>query len=118
MRSVPVTAGVFADLPPDKECYAQALSALGDFAEMSIEAQDSLLELIAQGGGHDDGPLSPKQMQQWFEDLCADLVRLWLAHPATLAHIGFDGFANGGDGERIQGYVQLAAGEQEAWEPR
>jgi hypothetical protein len=61
--------------------------------------------------------LSASQMKQWFEDLGADLVRLWLAHPATMARIGFDGFANGGDGTRKQGFERLGADEREAWEP-
>jgi hypothetical protein len=56
-------------------------------------------------------------MKRWFEDLRADLVRLWLAHPAAMARIGFDGFANGGDGPRKQGFERLGAGEREAWEP-
>ena len=56
-------------------------------------------------------------MTHWFEDLRADLVRLWVAHPATMARIGFDGFANGGDGTRKQGFERLAAGERESWEP-
>jgi hypothetical protein len=56
-------------------------------------------------------------MAVWFEDARTDLVRQWLAHPATMARIGFDGFANGGDGARKQGFERLAAGEREAWEP-
>ena len=34
-----------------------------------------------------------------------------------MAHIGFDGFANGGDGIRKQGFERLAADERESWEP-
>jgi hypothetical protein len=34
-----------------------------------------------------------------------------------MARIGFDGFANGGDGARKQGFERLGAGEREAWEP-
>ena len=61
--------------------------------------------------------LSAEQMKHWFEDLRADLVRIWVAHPATMARIGFDGFANGGDGKRKQGFERLAADERESWEP-
>lgn len=62
------------------------------------------------------GP-SPELMQGWFEDARTDLVRQWLAHPATMARIGWDAAANGGDGERKQGFDRLAAGEREGWEP-
>jgi len=34
-----------------------------------------------------------------------------------MARIGFDGFANGGDGPRKQGFERLAANEREPWEP-
>jgi hypothetical protein len=42
---------------------------------------------------------------------------LWLAHPATMARVGYDGFAIGGDGVRKQGYALTAADEREGWEP-
>jgi hypothetical protein len=44
-------------------------------------------------------------------------VKLWLAHPASLARVGFDGFATGGDGVRKQGFQLLVAGSREKWEP-
>ena len=34
-----------------------------------------------------------------------------------MAAIGFDGFANGGDGIRKQGFERLGAGQRESWEP-
>ena len=34
-----------------------------------------------------------------------------------MAAIDFDGYANGGDGVRKQGFQLLAAGQREAWEP-
>lgn len=117
----------FADLPPDRDAYALALNALSGFGTLPPHVQDLQLEQLAAGefvvgsaAGNErpDGRvLSPEQMKHWFEDLRADLVRVWLAHPATLARIGFDGFANGGDGTRKQGFQRLAAGERESWEP-
>ena len=117
----------FSDLPSDSEAYARALDDLAGFRALSGQEKDALLNRAAGGefvgGGDPDdndqrGPsLSAKQMQHWFEDLRADLVRLWLSHPATLARIGFDGFANGGDGPRMQGFERLAADERESWEP-
>ncbi|ROP58696.1 alpha/beta fold hydrolase [Curtobacterium sp. PhB115] len=61
--------------------------------------------------------LTPAQLRSWFEDASVDLVKQWLAHPATMAAIDFDGYANGGDGVRLQGFQLLGAGTREAWEP-
>lgn len=109
----------FSDLPSDAEAYAQALDDMADFGALPDLEQDALLTRIAKGESvaRADTNLSAEQMQHWFEDLRADLVRLWLAHPSTMARIGFDGFANGGDGPRKQGFERLAADEWESWEP-
>ena len=117
----------FSDLPSDREAYAQALDDLAGFGALPGQEKDALLNWVAAGefvgrGDPDDNhqgspALSANQMKHWFEDLRADLVRLWLSHPATLARIGFDGFANGGDGPRKQGFQRLAADERESWEP-
>ncbi len=109
-----------AELPGDVEAYRLALDELAGFAELSPSEQDARLTGLAEGtagGGEAGSALSADQLAAWFEDARADLVRLWLAHPASLARIGFDGFANGGDGIRKQGFELLGAGEREAWEP-
>ncbi|WP_061933476.1 alpha/beta hydrolase [Aureimonas sp. AU22] len=106
-----------ADLPPDREAYAAALDGLAGLEDLSPEAQDARIGELAEGRLTAAGGLTAEQMSAWFEDVRTDLVRHWLAHPATMARIGFDGFANGGDGERKQGYDRLGAGEREAWEP-
>lgn len=106
----------FADLPPDREAHALALDALAGFAALGEPERHALLTRLGEGA-FDGAALSGPQMKRWFEDLRADLVRLWLAHPAAMARIGFDGFANGGDGPRKQGFERLGAGEREAWEP-
>ena len=114
----------FAGLPEDRVAYARALDGLGSaFAASDGDAQDACLGAVAAGvfePAADDPSaqvLSSAQMTLWFEDARSDLVRQWVAHPATMAAIGFDGFANGGDGSRKQGFARLAAGEHEAWEP-
>jgi len=61
--------------------------------------------------------LTAAQFATWFEDCRVDLVRLWLAHPATMARIGFDGFATGGDTVRFEGFLRVGADQREAWEP-
>ena len=117
----------FANMPSDREAYPLALDALAGFSTLAEHEQEARLALMASGefvanGNPDDDKqnravLSAEQMKCWFEDLRADLVRMWLAHPATMARIGFDGFANGGDGTRKQGFERLAADERESWEP-
>jgi pimeloyl-ACP methyl ester carboxylesterase len=106
----------FADLPPDLEAYRLALDALAHLPTLAPADLDALLEQVAAGDGPPGG-LRPDQLAHWFEDACDLLVRTWLAHPANLARVGFDGYAGGGDGPRLQGFTLLAPGEREAWEP-
>ena len=106
----------FADLPADPEAYAQALDALHRLPSLDAEQQDALLAQVAAGDGPAGG-LGPEQLQRWYEDASDDLVRAWLAHPANLARIGFDGYANGGDDPLLQGFALLQPGERETWEP-
>jgi len=104
------------EMPSDLDAYRLSLDALAGFEVLPHPAQLERLRLVAQGdAGNPAG--APDKMQLWFHDACADLIRLWVAHPATMARIGFDGFANGGDGSRKQGFERLAAGERESWEP-
>ncbi|QHI97440.1 alpha/beta fold hydrolase [Xylophilus rhododendri] len=105
----------FADMPPDRTAYALALDGLDGFGDLPEPERQARLSQL-ESGGFGLATLSAQQMQHWFEDLRADLVRIWVAHPATMARMGFDGFANGGDGVRKQGFELLAAGEREPWE--
>ena len=106
----------FADMPSDREAYPAALDAVAGFEALSEHERQARLTQLADGE-FKSTILSAEQMKNWFEDLRADLVRIWVAHPATMARIGFDGFANGGDGTRKQGFERLAADERESWEP-
>jgi pimeloyl-ACP methyl ester carboxylesterase len=106
----------FSDLPPDREAYAAALDGLVGFDTLADGEQQDRLKCLALGELAVP-TMSGRQMMRWFEDLRADLVRAWVSHPATMARIGFDGFANGGDDVRKQGFERLAADEREAWEP-
>lgn len=105
-----------ADLPDDVAAYRIALDGLQGWAGLPEQERASALERIADGSTAVDG-LSGEQLASWFEDARVDLVRQWLAHPATMARIGFDGFANGGDGARVHGFTELRAGSRETWEP-
>lgn len=55
-------------------------------------------------------------MALWFQDVRAEVVRQWAALPSTMAAIGYDGFAVGGDGPRNQGYHRTGANDVEAWQ--
>jgi hypothetical protein len=113
----------FATLPPDAEAWARGLATLdavtGGFAALGGEAQAGWLDRIARG----DTPapaaaehLSPEQMALWFEDVRAETARTWMSLPATMAAIGYDGFAVGGDGPRKQGYTRTGADDPEPWQ--
>jgi hypothetical protein len=56
-------------------------------------------------------------LRAWFEDARADAVKLYVAHPDTLARLGYSGIANGGDGMPKSGFVRIGFGERESWEP-
>ncbi len=112
----------FAALPVDADAYRAGLDTLDTlanraFAKLAGEDRDALLHTIEAADWSAKTPLTPEQMTLWFEDVRADAVRLWLAHPATMARVGYDGFAIGGDGVRKQGYALTAADEREGWEP-
>jgi len=113
----------FALLPRDGDAWKRGIATLdaltGDFAALVSKAQAALLERMFDGdaGVADDSSLlSPEQMTLWFEDVRAATVRVWMALPATMAAIGYDGFASGGDGPRKQGYSRTAADDPEAWQ--
>lgn len=105
-------------LPADPDAYRAALDALAPEAAVSDEHLADVLDAV-DDGSHEPaaGLLDAGQLRAWFEDAGVDLVKQWLAHPATMAAIDYDGFANGGDGVRKQGFQLLGADQREAWEP-
>jgi len=120
----------FADLPPDAEAWAAGLDTLdraaGGFAGLSAAEQDAWLERLADGGvegapgGVEGGAghaLTSAQGALWFEDVRAEIVRHHVAHPATMARIGYSGVLSGGEGRRIRGYGRTGADDPEGWEP-
>ncbi len=113
----------FAELPDDRAAWSRGLATLdtatGGFVALADPDQDGWLDRIAGGtvGIEEDATrLSPVQMRLWFEDVRAETVRIWMAQPATMAAIGYDGFAVGGDGPRKQGYTRTGADDPEAWQ--
>ncbi|KQQ05524.1 MULTISPECIES: alpha/beta hydrolase [unclassified Rathayibacter] len=106
-----------AELPADPVAYGLALDALAGFE--TLADQEAALRDLGTGdlGTGDLGTLSAGQLTAWFEDCRVDLVRQWLAHPATMARVGYDGYATGGDTALIPGFRVLGADEREPWEP-
>ena len=116
----------FADMPPDRDAYATGLAALdtwarmahGDgFAALPSDTQDAMLVALAAGRAPVGGELSPAQLARWFGDVRADATRLYVAHPATMARMGYSGIGYGGDTERLPGFHALEPGAREPWEP-
>ncbi len=115
----------FADLPADRAAYAAGLSTIDAqsrtahgvaFPDLAPDLQDALLTRAA-AGALDPGALDAAQIKLWFQDLLADAAKLYMAHPATLARIGYSGIAYGGDGPNKPGFTAIGLGEREPWEP-
>ena len=126
----------FVALPPDAEAYRAALRTLDaasraaherPFVALDEAGQDALLTLAQKGelsvpvslGGR----LDADRMRFWFEDVRADAVRLYFAHPAALASIGFSGIGAGGDSPEplaagLPGFHKTGLDSPESWEPR
>jgi pimeloyl-ACP methyl ester carboxylesterase len=118
----------FAELPPDAEAYAAALRTVDaaaraahdvGFVALADETKDALIAaLTASQLPTTEGLLDGSQMAKWFEDLRSDAVRIYLAHPAALARIGFSGIGVGGDDvSDLPGFSELRIGACEPWEP-
>lgn len=127
-------------LPPDAEAYSAGIQALdaeakrthqSAFCGLTEHEQDALLDKAAKGNfgagflhdiksalGTDENPLerqrlSGEKMQRWFEEVRGDLVRAYVAHPATLARMGYSGIADGSDAETMSGFVQIGVGKRD-----
>jgi len=118
----------FAALPDDRTAYGLGLSVLEKaaratyaqgFADLTQDLQDQLLSRIESGDldSATTESLDAGQMRLWFQDVCTDAVRIYMAHPATLARIGYSGIGYGGDGADKAGFSLIGLGEREAWEP-
>ena len=101
----------YAVLPEDLTAYRQGLDRLAehDFADLAPDKQDACLRELSNTPG------SPEA--HWFEELRGDLTDAYMAHPATLARIGYSGIGVGGAHTPHQGFVFLGPNQREAWEP-
>ncbi|MDQ1124418.1 alpha/beta hydrolase [Microbacterium trichothecenolyticum] len=104
-----------ADLPPDPDAYRAGLDTLASVWPTDPVEREAVLRAGIEGKTDAAGPFDPERLKAWLEDVRNDLVRQWLAHPASMARIGYDGFATGGN--PIRGYVELRLGRREDWEP-
>nr|WP_281422889.1 gluconate 2-dehydrogenase subunit 3 family protein [Sphingomonas yunnanensis] len=110
-----------ADLPADAEAWTSGLDTLdrlaGGFADQTSADRDQLLHAVNDASRSADGAMfDAGQMRLWFAEARAEIARQWMALPATMARIGYDGFAVGGDGPRKQGYRRTAADTIEDWQ--
>ncbi|MCK6079027.1 alpha/beta hydrolase [Microbacterium sp. EYE_5] len=105
-----------AGLPADPIAYGLALDAVAAQWPSDVDAQNRLIVQLMTDGIHADG-MAATGIRSWFEDARNDLLRAWLAHPASLARIGYDGFAVGGTEAEPAGWTSIAAGTREEWEP-
>ncbi|GLJ79825.1 gluconate 2-dehydrogenase subunit 3 family protein [Microbacterium imperiale] len=101
----------------DEEAYRAGLDALAAIWKRGSAAQDEVIREVIAGTAASGSVLTPGQLSLWFEDARNDLARAWLSHPASLARVGYSGFATGGTGPEPAGYLVLAAGQREEWEP-
>lgn len=118
----------FADLPPDVEAYSTALSMVDasarsahevGFVALADETKDALIASLSAGRlPTTEGAFDGGQMAKWFEDLRSDVVRIYLAHPVSLARLGFSGIGAGGDDiADLKGFSEMRIGIRESWEP-
>ena len=101
----------------DDETYRAGLDALATVWPETPHEQDALIADIIDGNTETEGRMTSDDLRRWFEDLRVDVVREWLTHPASLARVGYDGFATGAEDVEFAGYRVLAAGARDDWEP-
>ena len=101
------------------ELLAKAAAGKLDRGGLASGLGRGLLARLEAVVGRDSGPaLDAEQMDRWFEEVRTDITKMYVAHPATLARMGYSGIADGADSEHQTGFVLIGEGEREAWEPR
>ena len=109
----------YADMPPMREAWTQALKAIGDecqdrfaksFEQLSSEEQDGYLTDL-QKGEVDARFWGDLPVQCFFSEiLLKDVLEIYYSHPAAWSEIGFGGPAS------PRGYVRLGFDERDPWE--
>lgn len=106
----------FAELPPDPGALRLGLATLRTLWPPDPDARERLIETLVAGETETPGPFDAGTLAAWLEDVRVDLVRQWLAHPASMARVGYDGFATGGTVIPLRGF-DAPASRREPWEP-
>jgi hypothetical protein len=98
-------------LPQDVQAYREGLDKLAakGFAGMTAEEQDRELKALETNPGSAEA--------RWFEEVRGDAVSAYMAHPATMARIGYSGIGVGGAQTKFKGYVTIGPNQRESWEP-
>lgn len=105
-------------LSGDVDAYRAGLDRCGGIVDLAdADRREFVARLVSGESGAATAEFDDAWLTSWFEDARVDLVRQWLAHPATLARIGFDGFATGSLRTAQRGFIELGAGLRDAWEP-
>jgi hypothetical protein len=100
----------------DADAYSEGLDAIARRWPDTPSGQRDLIARIA-AGEVSSTRMTTGLFTAWFEDARNDLARVWLSHPASLARVGYTGFATGGTGSEPAGYRALGLGVREEWEP-
>jgi hypothetical protein len=128
----------FDDLPADLAAWHTGLASLDaaaqrehgvDFIALSATQQQAMLAAAQNGDlgargllgslgiGSAASLFNAQQMLHWFEDVRAELAKLYVADPRTMARIGFNGFADGTESSGPDsGFNLIQLNQREAFE--
>jgi gluconate 2-dehydrogenase gamma chain len=108
----------FASLPPDGDCYRNALAAINkmcaqdlkkEFMEASTEEKQNILLKVQQGVSTDLWINTSSKL--FFEELLAELTEAYYSHPLIQEQIGYAGMAD------QRGWMKIGLNEKDVYEP-
>ncbi len=107
LETMPDDARAHRDALTSLDAAARASGASG-FADLPADRQAAMLAKVAEGAfdAPAGAPMTAGQLSDWFTELLSDAVRLYVAHPATISSIGYEGHANGAhSGAAFEGWT-------------
>ena len=111
----------YATLPPDAQALAAGLAKLDEsaqhrhrrrFLDLTEDRADALLHRVQNGEEKWEG----LDASRWFEEILADATELFVAHPAGMEAMAFDGFADEPKGWPADEGAGICLNNTEAWE--
>ncbi len=111
----------YANLPPDAQALALGLAKLDEsaqhrhrrhFVDLTEDRADALLHRVQNGEEKWVG----LDASRWFEEILADATELYVAHPAGMAAMGYDGFADEPAGWPAHAGRGIGVNNTEDWE--